>query len=105
MLSFFPRGVLDEILNLIESVSEGFTSYSYAPTSGHDDSEVDHFYQQLQEIINKTPKKDILVIQGDWNAKVGKDTQADWEEVCGPYCNVETNERGIRLLDLQPLTT
>ena len=27
MLSFFPRGVLDEILNLIESVSEGFTSY------------------------------------------------------------------------------
>ena len=29
MLSFFPRGVLDEILNLIESVSEGFLSYSY----------------------------------------------------------------------------
>ena len=28
MLSFFPRGVLDEILNLIESVSEGFSSYS-----------------------------------------------------------------------------
>ena len=28
MLSFFPRGVLDEILNLIESVSEGFPSYS-----------------------------------------------------------------------------
>ena len=30
MLSFFPRGVLDEILNLIESVSEGFPSYSYS---------------------------------------------------------------------------
>ena len=29
MLSFFPRGVLDEILNLIESVSEGFPSYSF----------------------------------------------------------------------------
>ena len=29
MLSFFPRGVLDEILNLIESVSEGFPSYSH----------------------------------------------------------------------------
>ena len=29
MLDFFPRGVLDEILNLIESVSEGFPSYSY----------------------------------------------------------------------------
>ena len=71
----------------------------YAPTSGHDDSEVDHFYQHHQEIIDQTPKKDILVVQGDWNAKVGKDAQADWGEVCGPYCNVETNERGIKLLE------
>ena len=69
----------------------------YAPTSGHDDSEVDHFYPQLQETIDQTPKKDILVVQGDWNAKVGKDAQADRGEVCGPYCNVETNERGLRL--------
>ena len=33
MLSFFPRGVLDEILNLIKSVSEGFPSYSYTVCS------------------------------------------------------------------------
>ena len=71
----------------------------YAPTSGHDDSEVDHFYQQLQETIDQTPKKDILVVQGDWNAKVGKDAQADWGEVCGSYGNIETNERGLRLLE------
>ena len=71
---------------------------AYAPTSGHDDSEIDHFYQQLQETTDQTPKKDILVEQGDWNAKVGKDAQADWGEVCGPCCNVETNERGVRLL-------
>ena len=37
----------------------------YAPTSGHDDREVDHFYQQLQETIDQTPKKDIMVVQGD----------------------------------------
>ena len=70
----------------------------YAPTSGHDDSQVDYFYQQLQETIDQTPKKDILVVQRDWKAKVGKDAQADWGEVCGPYCNVEPNERGLRLL-------
>ena len=35
MLSFFPRGVLDEILNLIESVSEGFPSYSYSKMGKH----------------------------------------------------------------------
>ena len=69
----------------------------YAPTSGHDDSEVDHFYQQLQETIDQTPNKNILVVQGDWNAKVGNDAHADWGEVCGPYCNVETTERGLRL--------
>ena len=45
----------------------------YAPTSGHVDSEVDHLYQQLQETIDQTPKKDILVVQVDWNAKVGQD--------------------------------
>ena len=71
----------------------------YAPTSGHDDSEVDYFYKQLQETIDQTPKKDILVVQGNWNTKVGKDAQADWGGVCGPYCNVETKERGLRLLE------
>ena len=40
----------------------------YPPTSGHDDSKVDHFHQQLQETIDQTQKKDILVVQGDWNA-------------------------------------
>ena len=48
---------------------------------------------------NQTPNKDILVVQGDWNAKVGKDAQAQLQDVCGPYCNVETNERSLRLLE------
>ena len=37
-------------------------------------------------------------IQGDWNTKVGKDAQSDRGEVCEPYCNVETSEKGLRLL-------
>ena len=49
----------------------------YALTSGHDDNEVHNFYRQLQEIIDQTPKTDNLVVQGDWNAKVGRDAQAD----------------------------
>ena len=57
------------------------------------------FYHQLQETIDQTPQKDILVVQRDWNAKVGKGSQADWGEVCGPYCNIETNERSLRLLE------
>ena len=40
----------------------------YAPTSEHDDNEVDHFYQHFQEIIGQPPKKNIQTVQGDWNA-------------------------------------
>ena len=71
----------------------------YASTSGQDDNDVDNFYQQLLDIIDQTPKSDILVVQGDWNTKVGRDAQADWGDVCGHYCNAETNERGLRLLE------
>ena len=71
----------------------------YAPTSGNDDHEVDKFYQQLQEIIHQIPKKDILVVQGYWNAECRRDAQADCGDVCGPYCNAETNEGGLRFLE------
>ena len=59
-------------------------SYRSIPIPGHDDNEVDNCYRQFQKIIDQTPKKDILVVQGDWNAKVGRDSQADWGDVCGP---------------------
>ena len=43
----------------------------------------------------------ILVVQGDWNAKVGRDAQADGGDVFGTYCKAETNERGLRLLEFE----
>ena len=46
---------------------------AYAPTSDYDDNKIEEFYNQLQNVIDQTPKKGILVVQGDWNAKVGKD--------------------------------
>ena len=71
----------------------------YAPTSSYDDSEVDEFYRELQSLVDQTPKQDILVVQGDWNAKVGEGAQEDWGKVCRPSCNPETNDRGLKLLD------
>ena len=44
----------------------------YAPTSDYDDNEIEELCDQLQNVIDQTPKEDILVVQGDWNAKVGK---------------------------------
>ena len=49
----------------------------YAPTSSYDDSEVDEFYREPQSLVDQTPKHNILVVQGDWNAKVGEDAQGD----------------------------
>ena len=71
----------------------------YAPTPGHNANETDHFYQQLQEITDQTPKKDILVVQGDRNASVGKDARVDWGDICGPYYTIETNEKGLVRLE------
>ena len=43
----------------------------YAPTSNAEEAEVEWFYEDLQDFLELTPKKDILFIIGDWNAKVG----------------------------------
>ena len=72
---------------------------AYAPTTDYDDDQVEEFYTQLQKIVDGVDKKDILIIQGDWNAKVGVDALKDWKNHCGPSCNATSNERGIRLLE------
>ena len=69
----------------------------YIPTSNHDNEEVKQFYEQLDSIIVKTPKKDIIVGQDDWNAKVGSDAYQHWAETVGRFGIGETNDRGWRL--------
>ena len=72
---------------------------AYAPTSDYDDNKIEEFHDQLQNVIDQTPKKDILDVQGDWNAKVVRDACRNWQGICGPFCNDDTNERGLRLLE------
>ena len=43
----------------------------YVPTSNAKEAEVEWFYEDLQDLLQLTPKKDVLFIIGDWNAKVG----------------------------------
>ena len=43
----------------------------YAPTSNTEEAEDEWFYEDLQDLLELTPKKDVLFIIGDWNAKVG----------------------------------
>ena len=49
--------------------------------------------------MDQSPKKDI-VVQSDWNSKPGKDESKNWEGICDQYCNPETKERGLSLLEI-----
>ena len=44
---------------------------AYVPTSNAEEAEVEQFYEDLQNLLELTPKKDVLFIIGDWTAKVG----------------------------------
>ena len=71
----------------------------HAPTSDHEDGEVEQFYEQLDNITAKTPRKDVLVVQGDRNAKVDPDAYPHWAGTVRRFSIGETNDRGWRLLE------
>ena len=54
----------------------------YAPTTNTEEAEVEWFYEDLQDFLELTPKKDVLFIIGDWNAKVGSQ-ELDMEQQTG----------------------
>ena len=56
----------------------------YAPTSGHDDSEVDHLYQQLQETIDQTPKKNTWLYKEIGMLKLGRMHRQTGERIVDP---------------------
>ena len=43
----------------------------YPPTTNAEEAETEQFYEDLQDLLELTPKKEVLFIRGDWNAKVG----------------------------------
>ena len=68
----------------------------YVPTSNTEEAEVEWFYEDLQDLLEQTPKKDVLFIIGDWNAKVGsQETPA----VTGKFGLGMRNEAGQRLIE------
>ena len=68
----------------------------YAPTSNAEEAEVEWFYEDLQDLLELTPKKDVLFIIGDWNAKVGSQ---ETPGVTGKFGLGIRNEAGQRLIE------
>ena len=71
----------------------------YAPTSDHEDQGVEELYEQIENTLKKVPKIDLIIIQGDFNAKIGPDAYEMWPGTVGRYGVGETNDRGLRLLE------
>ena len=69
----------------------------YAPTSNAEEAKVERFYEDLQDLLELTPKKDVLFIIGDWNAKVGSQ---ETPGVTGKFDLGMWNEAGQRLIEI-----
>ncbi|CAH1258964.1 Hypp2118 [Branchiostoma lanceolatum] len=69
----------------------------YAPTADAQDEDVEAFYDQLQQTLQDCPSQDMVLVAGDFNAKVG--AGRDEKEVCGPFGLGTANERGERLVE------
>src|SRR5574341_2111280 len=68
----------------------------YALTSNTEEAEVERFYEDLQDLLELTPNKDVLFIIGDWNAKVGSQ---ETPVVTGKFDLGIQNEAGQRLIE------
>ena len=68
----------------------------YAPTSNDEEAEVEWFYEDLQDLLKLTPKKDVLFIIGDWNADVGSQ---ETPGVTGKFGLGVWKEAGQRLIE------
>ena len=69
---------------------------AYAPTSNAEEAEVERFYEDLQDLLELTPKRDVLFIIGDWNAKVGSQ---ETPGVTGKFGLGVQTEAGQRLIE------
>ena len=67
-----------------------------APTSNTEEAEVEQFYEDLQDLLELTPTKDVVFIIGDWNAKVGSQ---ETPGVTGKFCLGIWNEAGQRRIE------
>ena len=68
----------------------------YAPTSNAEEAKIKWFYEDLHDLLELTPKKDVLFIIGDWNAKAGSQ---ETPGVTGKFSLGVWNEAGQRLIE------
>ncbi|GFS05063.1 craniofacial development protein 2-like [Elysia marginata] len=68
----------------------------YAPTSEYSEEEIEVFYEQVNDVVKQVRSQDILIVMGDFNAKVGEGRIGN---IVGPYGLGDSNKQGERLVD------
>ncbi|VDO51213.1 unnamed protein product [Schistosoma margrebowiei] len=71
----------------------------YAPTNDYNEDAKDQFYNRLQSIVEKCQTKDLTILMGDFNAKVGTDNTG-YEDIMGLHGLGERNENGEKFANL-----
>ena len=99
VMEFSP---VNERIAAIRNLGKPFnltTIQVYAPTSDCCNELIEDFYDDLEKLLRTVPRKDILIVQGDWNAKIGNDAFDVWRGTIGKFGLGGTNKRGQKLLE------
>ena len=91
-----PQKQQNDLCSFPRQTIQYHSNPSLCPTSDAEEAEVEWFYEDLQELLELTPKKDVLFIIGDWNAKVGSQ---ETPGVTGKFGLGIRNEAGQRLIE------
>ena len=70
VLRFVLQGQICLLLQVFLGFPGGSEVKAYAPTSNAEEADVEQLYEDPEDLLELTPKRDILFIIGDWNAKV-----------------------------------
>ena len=99
-LESLPKGINDRLM-MLRLPLKGKTNMTlisaYAPTMCYNQEQKEQFYQSLTQLLHSVPKDDKLLLLGDFNARVGRDSQS-WPDVIGPHGIGQENSNGQLLL-------
>lgn len=98
VIEFKPISERLAVIKLKQKRNKIVLIQAYFPTSDYSDTEVESLYEDLQNIIDTTPKRDNLIILGDFNAKIGSLHTSHYSAV-GKFTKGKSNTRGIMLAD------
>ena len=101
-LASIPEGINDRLMKMQLPLSKGRTATlisTYAPTMTNPEDIKDKFYEDLECLIAAAPKREKLIVLGDFNARVGTD-HSTWDRVLGRHGVGKCNSNGLRLLSL-----